>query len=166
MKTEIVPSFFRLGYGIKRILDENTEKISSYRKSYSDSNGGKLTNQQVIVMLFLYLHPNSTVTSIAENMNKEPPNIVNQLNHLEDLNLVERTREKSDRRKVYVQLTIKGKEFVQDKPDSFSDKVSRRLNNLDANKKTEVLEAMEVMQSTLAEVLPELFDAVDHYHQA
>lgn len=58
--------------------------------------------------------PNLTINSLAEMVNVTSSTIVIRLNNLEEKQLIERERSEKDRRKVFVNVTEKGKNIISE----------------------------------------------------
>ncbi|OLS28017.1 MAG: hypothetical protein HeimC2_09210 [Candidatus Heimdallarchaeota archaeon LC_2] len=159
--TKIISDFFRLGYIMKRVIDQNYEMIDNLRKEFNkQSKDNRITNQQIIIMLFLYVYHDSQVKDIAYNMNKKPSNIVAQLNHLESLGFISREEHHQDKRKLSINITRYGKDFIDSKKNSLSDRISTNLNNLDPSKKNQVHHAFTLIIETLTDIESKLYDSV------
>lgn len=78
------------------------------------SEGESLSQNQLILLLQLKINGGMKATEIADFFSVTPGAITSMCDKLEKLNLVQRVREKDDRRVVKIVLTTNGEVKVQD----------------------------------------------------
>jgi MarR family transcriptional regulator, organic hydroperoxide resistance regulator len=101
------------------------------------SEGESLSHNQLILLLQLKINSGMKATEIAEFFSVTPGAVTSMCDKLEKLELVERVREKDDRRVVKMNLTNNGELKVQDLFLKFSQeklidmaKILREVNQL------------------------------------
>jgi DNA-binding MarR family transcriptional regulator len=93
-----------------------------------------------------------TSAQIARDVQLSPATVTGIIDRLQRAELVERERDTSDRRKVYLRLTAKGQEWLTSLPSSLQDRAVERLNGLSPEHRSRILESLnEVLQIMEAE---------------
>ena len=80
---------------------------------YVRSGAPDLTNRQMAMIMLIYSHQApSTVRGLAEQLKVAKPVVTRALNRLGQLGFVQRERDTSDRRNVFIRRTSKGSDFL------------------------------------------------------
>ncbi|WP_414827708.1 MarR family winged helix-turn-helix transcriptional regulator [Alteromonas sp. H39] len=110
-------------------------------KQLSKSVG--LTGPQLMVMQNIQEKPGIMVKDIAENINLSPATITNILDRLEARDLAQRIRSTTDKRKVGVFVTEKGKYALQDAPRPLQEHFIERFNHLKEWEQSQMVATMQ-----------------------
>lgn len=102
-----------------------------------------LTGPQLMVMQNIQEKPGIMVKDIAENINLSPATITNILDRLEARDLAQRIRSTTDKRKVGVFVTEKGKDALQDAPRPLQEQFIERFNHLKEWEQSQMVATMQ-----------------------
>ncbi len=102
-----------------------------------------LTGPQLMVMQNIQEKPGIMVKEIAENINLSPATITNILDRLEARDLAQRIRSTTDKRKVGVFVTEKGKDALQDAPRPLQEHFIERFNHLKEWEQSQMVATMQ-----------------------
>ncbi|WP_218310557.1 MarR family winged helix-turn-helix transcriptional regulator [Alteromonas antoniana] len=102
-----------------------------------------LTGPQLMVMQNIQEKPGIMVKDIAENINLSPATITNILDRLEARDLAQRIRSTTDKRKVGVFVTEKGKDALQDAPRPLQEHFIERFNHLKEWEQSQMVATMQ-----------------------
>ena len=102
-----------------------------------------LTGPQLMVMQNIQEKPGIMVKEIAENINLSPATITNILDRLEARDLAQRIRSTTDKRKVGVFVTEKGKDALQDAPRPLQEHFIDRFNHLKEWEQSQMVATMQ-----------------------
>lgn len=89
-----------------------------------------ITTPQLVCLLTIVEHKAITVATLAKEIYLSPSTVVGILDRLEDKQLINRKRDKQDRRVVQVRPTAKGKEYAKSAPSPLQDKLMKALSQL------------------------------------
>ena len=103
----------------------------------------KITGPQLICLLTISEHQPITASKIAKQVHLSPSTVVGVLDRLEEKDLIGRERDKKDRRKVYIQLTDKGRELANCAPSPLQDKLAQALKSLSPLEQSTIALALE-----------------------
>ena len=90
----------------------------------------KLTGPQLLSLITIAESGPLTSVDLGKRVYLSPSTIVGILDRLEDKELVSRKRDREDRRKVFVEVTPKGQEVVENAPSPLQDKLADALGKL------------------------------------
>ena len=131
------------GYELRilRSLRRIIRAVEMYSKKLASSH--KITGPQLVCLLSIMEKEPLTATQIARDVHLSASTVVGVLDRLEEKGLTQRERDKSDRRKVYVTLTDKGRELADSAPSPLQDKLSLALNALNELEQVSIALALE-----------------------
>ena len=102
-------------------FEEVADKVTIYKIREAWLNISKLYNEiahkydasisMAFILLAIDVDEGTPVTKIAPRMGMEPNSLSRSLKNLEDRGMIKRTRDKVDKRKVYIGLTANGKKM-------------------------------------------------------
>jgi len=102
-------------------FEEVADKVTIYKIREAWLNISKLYNEialnynasisMAFILLAIDVDEGSPVTKIAPRMGMEPNSLSRSLKNLEDKGMIKRTKDKVDKRKVYIGLTTQGKKM-------------------------------------------------------
>ena len=97
---------------------------------YVRSGEPDLTNRQMALLLFVYLNPGPhTVRGLAPVLNVSKPVVTRALNRLGTLGYLQRQRDDSDKRNIFVARTSEGAEFLDEFGHFINDSDPRQANH-------------------------------------
>ncbi len=102
-----------------------------------------LNKTQKKTLLILYTENNSNMTLLCRMMNMEKGSYTSVIDSLIEKTLVSRERDKQDRRKVYIQLSKKGKSLVENEIENIRVKLEDKLEVLSAEDLTRFVNAID-----------------------
>ncbi len=108
-----------------------------------------LTGPQLLVMQNIQEKPGIMVREIADNINLSPATITNILDRLEARDLAKRIRSTTDKRKVGVFLTEKGKAAVEDSPRPLQEHFVDRFHQLKEWEQSQMVATMQRIASMM-----------------
>ncbi len=118
-----------------------------------------ITTPQLVCLLTIVESKVITVAALARQIHLSPSTVVGILDRLEDKKLINRKRDKQDRRLVKIKPTTKGKEYAKSAPSPLQDKLMTSLSrisdleqaaiSLSLIKIVELMEAEEIDASPL-----------------
>ncbi len=104
-----------------------------------------ITVPQVVCLYELYENGAMTIAVIAKNIHLSPSTMVGIIDRLEEKQLVKRTRDTKDRRAVFVDITGKGKEFIQSTPHLLHNTLADRLNTLSEQEQIIIANSLDML---------------------
>ncbi|MBD3348283.1 MAG: MarR family transcriptional regulator [Candidatus Eisenbacteria bacterium] len=133
----------RMIWAIRRII--RTVAVHSRRLSIEYN----ITGPQLSALNVLHRRGRLTGTEIATALLLSPSTIVGVLDRLEEKGLVERSRDKRDRRRVFVTLTGSGERLVREVPHPLENSLMKAL-----------CEITEARKEAMAQVLEEVVELI------
>lgn len=106
-----------------------------------------LTNDQFLMLRLINFQPRCTSTYLAESALVAKSSITAIVSRLEEAGMIERSRDESDRRQIYLSLTDKGRQSFAQSERMVQDLVSPYLNHFEVRD----IETFVTMFETLAE---------------
>lgn len=122
---------------LRRII----RSVELYSKKLSSQFS--ITGPQLVCLLAIGGHDKVTASIIAKEIHLSPSTVVGVLDRLEEKQLIERTRDRTDRRKVYICLTDKGRALAESAPSPLQDRLSSSLGDLEESEKSTIALALE-----------------------
>jgi DNA-binding MarR family transcriptional regulator len=119
-----------------------------------------LTLPQVLCLRIIGEAEPSSFTSaeVARRVHLSPATVTGIIDRLERNGTIVRERDQVDRRKVYLNVTLKGQEWLASLPALFQDRAVQRLNELDSAERREILRSLrrvlELFDASAAESSP------------
>ena len=124
---------------IRRIVRANDLQSRALAKSTG------LTGPQLVILMAVAELGEVTTRALAENADLSPATVVTVLDNLEQREIVERYRSRTDRRIVYTRLTPAGVALVSHAPRVFGSDFARRFSNLPAKRRQEIIASMNAL---------------------
>jgi DNA-binding MarR family transcriptional regulator len=109
-------------------------------------NRTDVTMPQMKVLFTLAHKGELTVSSIAKALKVRSPNITFILNHLEEQELVSRTRSREDRRLVLTSLTRKGQKLIEKLMQAKFESFQKVLKMMTEEEKTALLKGLRALE--------------------
>lgn len=136
----------RILSSLRRIIRE----VELYSKKLSSQFS--ITGPQLVCLLAIGGHEKVTASAIAREIHLSPSTVVGVLDRLEDKCLIVRTRDRTDRRKIYISLTEKGRDLAQSAPSPLQDRLAESLSNLEDAEKHSIAQSLAKMADLMEEV--------------
>jgi len=119
---------------IIRAIDIHSRQLS---KEYG------LTGPQLIVISEIGQYGTMTIGELARRISLSQATVTTILDRLELKNLAERTRDKQDKRRVYVDITDKARTILETHPNFLQEAFVRRFNALEEWEQTLILSSIQ-----------------------
>jgi MarR family transcriptional regulator, organic hydroperoxide resistance regulator len=133
--TDIVRTYYRLGRGKRSSL--------------------KVTNSQAQTLLSFSAQDKLTMNQLSQRMGLSTSTMTRNIDNLAQRGLVERVRDATDRRLVYVKPTVKGREVVQDIVESQREHFAQVLDTIPEEKRDQIQVSLDLllrsMEATLSQ---------------
>ena len=117
-----------------------------------------LNHTQIKTLIHIHQAGSTTMTPICRSISLEKGSMTTVVDQLVDRKLVERTRDRDDRRKVVVSITEQGKALAEELHDELSAYISSRLSCLTEREVADFWDAVSILDRTTA-ILQEKTDA-------
>ena len=111
-----------------------------------------LTVPQVICLYEIYENGIMTISSLSKRVYLSMSTLVGIIDRLEEKNLVSRARDIKDRRSISIDITTKGKEFVQEAPYLLHNRLSENLQALTEEEQNVIANALNLLVNLLREI--------------
>ncbi len=112
-----------------------------------------VTTPQMICLVAIKQENSLTLSQLSKIVSLSPSTLTGILDRLEKKFLIERVRDKQDRRKVHIYITDEGRSVTESAPALLQDKLSQAVENLP-----------ELDQRSIADSLEKLIDIMDLKH--
>ncbi|MEI7833941.1 MAG: MarR family transcriptional regulator [bacterium] len=106
-----------------------------------------LSASQFRTLRFLKHHPGTSLSQLAENVDVSMPSMSKAVDILVVQGLVNRESAVDDRRRILLTLTIEGEEMLQEMRTAMRACLAERLNSLNVNELTQIIEGMQILRS-------------------
>ena len=137
--------------------------IDLHSKKLSQRHG--LTSSQAVVLQEIHQSGPSPISAVANNVSLSHATVTDILKRMEKKNLVTRTRDDIDRRKVLVQLTPDGASALAKLPSLLQQRFLRRFEQLHEWEKTMILSNLQrvahLMEAEAVDAAPLLTSGID-----
>lgn len=128
---------------LRRII----QTVDLHEKELSRHSG--LTLPQLLVLQQLQAEQPVTTGTLARKMNLAQATVTSILDRLELKQLIERTRNATDKRKVWIQLTQEGTQRLAGAPDTLQTQLVGRYETMKEWEQTMLLSALECVADLL-----------------
>jgi DNA-binding MarR family transcriptional regulator len=134
--TRIIHALRRL----TRALDIHSRRLAAEKD---------VTSVQLFCMKMLAHDGVDTATEVARKVHLSPSTVVGVLDRLEAKGMIERARDREDRRVVRVVLTRKGRDLIKKTPDPVEDLLRRQSNEVAPGETGRLADAIERLVAAL-----------------
>jgi DNA-binding MarR family transcriptional regulator len=117
----------------------------------------KLGEPQIRIMNMLLKLENVSMSKLGKLLMVSKPNVTTLVESLVDLELTERIPDKKDRRIIYIQLTIKGKEYILNYREKMKEVIKKVLENFSEKDLNKYVDALSKTKTYTAQMVT-LFD--------
>jgi len=111
--------------------------------------GNEMTTDQYFILRYIFLGGKSTSSELADAFDVNKSAITAIINRMEDRRLIDRTRDLTDRRVVYLSLTEEGKELYQKAQDKVGELVASIITQFDETEITSFINTYEKLEKIL-----------------
>ncbi|MEJ2142240.1 MAG: MarR family transcriptional regulator [Gammaproteobacteria bacterium] len=108
-----------------------------------------VTGPQLLVLHAINKSKEITTGHIAREVNLSQATVTSILDRLEAKEYVQRIRSTTDKRKVYVSLTIKGQGLIDSAPPLLQDKLISNFTNLSAGEQQQILDSLQQLSTMM-----------------
>ncbi|WP_058534656.1 MarR family winged helix-turn-helix transcriptional regulator [Legionella saoudiensis] len=131
---------------VRKIMQQMDYHSRKLNKHYG------LTVPQVICLYEIYENGMMTISSLSKRVYCSMSTLVGVIDRLEEKNLVSRTRDLKDRRSIYINITPKGKEFVQEAPYLLHNRLNENLQALTEQEQHVIANSLDLLINLLREI--------------
>ena len=121
-----------------------------------------LTTPQLLVMQVIGDSISMTVSEVAAEINLTQATTTSIVNGLERKELIEKRRDTSDKRRVIVSATSRGRKLIEDAPKSLQDLLQRRFEALEDWERSSIVASLQRLAALMD---AEEIDAAPFLHQ-
>jgi DNA-binding MarR family transcriptional regulator len=125
-------------------------KIIDFKKDYQQKSSG-LNFMQLHTLEKIYKEKSMKTLEISKALNISPSTLIGILDELENQELIERQRQKEDKRVVLVTTTIKGEAIVKKHIEEDQLFLKNLLKNLNEEEKRNVKDLLDKMTEEITE---------------
>ena len=138
----------KFGDRLVELLPQLMQEISRYENNYVTT--GKITCQQFLVLDQLSRRNKWTMNELVQSMDKKFSSATGMIDRLVKHGLVTRARGKDDRRTVFVSITKKGRDIVQEVFEQKKQGIIELFKRLDAAERQNYLDIIEKLVNSLS----------------
>ena len=124
---------------LRQIVREMSKHSKQMQGNY------QITIPQLICLQEVYEHGPITIGALTRLVHLNSSTLTGIVDRLEKRNVVRRTRISKDRRKIHVEITEDGINFVKDAPKPLQERFLMRLESLEKDKITTILWVLEML---------------------
>lgn len=125
---------------ISRALDISSRQLQA---------GYEVTTPQLLCLLTLVEPGRHTATSLSKRIHLSPSTLVGIIDRLEQKGLIERERDTSDRRVIYLSATAKGKRLAVSVPGPLQKNLASGLRRLSRKQRASIADALRTIVSLM-----------------
>ena len=103
----------------------------------------KVTGPQLICLLEIQELGRVTSGELSKRVHVSPSTIVGILDRLEAKELITRTRDLDDRRRVYSEITDRGRELCENAPSPLQERFSQKFQTLEVGEQKRIADSLE-----------------------
>lgn len=108
-----------------------------------------VTGPQLLVLQAISKSKELTTGNIAKEVSLSQATVSSILDRLESKEYVQRLRSMTDKRKVFVSLTIKGQNLIDSAPPLLQDKLISNIISLSINKQQQILDSLQQLSAMM-----------------
>ncbi|QVK19405.1 MarR family transcriptional regulator [Mycoplasmatota bacterium] len=135
------------GYQIASLIREINSKLNSSIKNELKETG--LTVPQIMVIKLLFNHNRLKVSEISKEMSLVNSTVSGIIDRLEKQDIVRRIRSEEDRRIVYIELSSKGEEIVDEHKVIIKNFFNDTFSNISNEEIDTILNGLQTLKSFL-----------------
>lgn len=105
-----------------------------------------INKSEFIVLIIIYDNEKKSMSELCRNVDLKSGSLTTLIDNLIEMGYVKREFDKNDRRKILVQLTTKGKNFVKKIKKSFKDNILSKIEKLTAKENKNLFEAINIIK--------------------
>ena len=102
-----------------------------------------ITSPQLVALLEIAKEKQITSKHLSEKIALSSSTLVGVIDRLENKELIIRKRDNQDRRKIYLSITLKGKNFIKKAPSPLQDSLVNSLSRISSNELSNILKSLE-----------------------
>lgn len=134
----------RIVLALRRIMKEIDTHSRRLMKYYD------ITVAQVVCLYEIYEKGAVTLSVLSKNVHLSSSTLVGIIDRLEEKGLLKRTRNLEDRRAVFIDITEKGKQFVQTAPHLLHNRLDDQLKMLSVHEQVIIANSLELLVDMLS----------------
>ncbi len=110
-----------------------------------------ITTPQLLILKQVEAEGAITVSKLAKQISLKQTTVTDILNRLEKKELIRRTKDTSDRRRVLIEETDTGKKLLDAAPSPLQETFLHKFEDLDSWKQTMILSSLQLLESLMIE---------------
>lgn len=111
-----------------------------------------LTVPQIICLYEIYENGAMTISRLSKQVFLSMSTLVGIIDRLEEKDFINRTRDTKDRRNIFINITIKGNQFVNSSPYLLHNRVHENLRTLPEKEQEELSKSVELLVNILMDI--------------
>lgn len=131
---------------LRKIMQQMDHHSRRLNKHYG------LTVPQIICLYEIYENGIITISLLSKKVYLSMSTLVGIIDRLEEKALVSRTRDSKDRRSIYIDITTKGKEFVQASPYLLHNRLNENLQAISEQEQEIIANSLNVLVNLLKDI--------------
>ena len=139
---------------VSNVGDTMTDIVRTYYRLGRDKRSSlKVTNSQAQTLLSFAAQEKLTMNQLSQRMGLSTSTMTRNIDNLAQRGLVERVRDATDRRLVYVRLTTNGRQLVDEIIGSQRTNFAQVLGNIPEEKRESVQSSLEIILKSMENAL-------------
>lgn len=110
-----------------------------------------ITVAQIVCLYEIYEKGAHTLSLLSKNVHLSTSTLVGIIDRLEEKGLVKRTRDITDRRAIFIDITDKGREFVRTSPHLLHNRLDDKLKELSESEQVIIANSLDLLVDMLKE---------------
>ncbi|MBI2870472.1 MAG: MarR family transcriptional regulator [Candidatus Omnitrophica bacterium] len=139
---------------VRNVGDTITDLVRTYYRLGRDKRSSlKVTNSQAQTLLSFAAQEKLTMNQLSQRMGLSTSTMTRNIDNLAQRGLVERVRDATDRRLVFVRPTARGRELVEDIIQSQRAHFAQVMNSIPVDRRGEIQSSLEILLKSMEDAL-------------
>lgn len=135
----------RILLALRRIMQQMDTHSRKLLKHYD------ITVAQLMCLYEIHEKGAHTLSLLSKNIHLSTSTLVGIIDRLEEKELVTRTRDTTDRRAIFIDITNKGKEFVNSSPHLLHNSLDDKLKELSESEQVIIANSLDILVDMLSD---------------
>lgn len=133
----------RIMLALREVMQEMDNHSRRLMKNYD------ITVTQIISLYAIYEKGAMTLSVLSKHVHLSSSTLVGVIDRLEEKGLLKRTRDTHDRRAIFIDVTQKGREFVQTSPHLLHNRLDDKLKTLSESEQIIIANSLDILVGML-----------------
>lgn len=133
----------RIMLALREVMQEMDNHSRRLMKNYD------ITIAQIISLYAIYEKGAMTLSVLSKHVHLTSSTLVGVIDRLEEKGFVKRTRDTEDRRAIFIDVTKKGREFVETSPHLLHNRLDDKLKSLSASEQIIIANSLDILVTML-----------------